>query len=76
MSNSRHNDECLSVLELYLQTRFENRERIVVECCVIGCTGHRTTHTPNHVLVEVIVEGQRPVVNLTTIDVGTLICQG
>mgnify|MGYP002888644047 FL=1 len=44
-------------LEFNLQTCLKDGERIVLEGCIIGCTGDRTTYTPDHIFVEIVVEG-------------------
>ena len=44
-------------LELNLQTCLKDGERIVLEGCIIGRTGDRTTYTPDHIFVEIVVKG-------------------
>ena len=44
-------------LELNLQTCLKDGERIVLKGCVIGRTGDRTTYTPDHIFVEIVVKG-------------------
>ena len=61
--NGNHNYELWIMnselmLEFNLQTCLKNRECVVVECSVICCASDRTTNTPNHILIKVVVEGQ------------------
>ena len=70
-------------LEFELETCLNNAESVLVEARVVALAGtyDMTAHTPDHILVDVVVHGKSPVAELATmetslrsVDVSVVVC--
>ena len=65
-----------NVSEFHLKSRFEDAALVILKATTVGDLGVRGTHTPNHILIGIIVEAQRPVVQVTTMNASLGIGEG